>query len=535
MGRGVTELNQEPDFIVVGGGSAGAAVAARLSENPKVRVLLLEAGGDGRDLLIQLPAGLAKLMGNAQYDWRYPQGPDSSLGGRAFEWAGGKMLGGGSSINGQVHMRGTRADYDNWERLGAKGWGYDGCLPYFIRSETFTGPKSQSRGQFGPVTVQPMPDPHPLSRNFLAACAENGLPTLPDYADGAMDGAFQTVGTQRGGWRCSTEKAYLRPARRRPNLEIVTNVKVNRVVFEGRKAVGVEASIAGECRIIRARREVVISCGAMGSPALLLRSGVGPAAELRDSGVEVVFDLPEVGKNLVEHLGVSVTKFVNVSTYNSETSPVDMARHFLQFVFARKGALANPVAHALALARTRPELTEPDIQLHFLPLAYARGESSAEMEKASAVSTFANICRPYSKGEILLAPDNPSGIRIRHEFLSDSRDLQTLIGACKLMERFYQADAWRGVVTGARTPNPVPTTDAGWEEHVRTQSAPIYHPAGSCRMGSDDRSVVTPDTRVRGLQGLRVVDASIMPALISANTNAASIMIGEKGAELIAS
>jgi choline dehydrogenase len=527
------------DFIIVGGGSAGCVLASRLSERATRSVLLLEAGGEAKSFIVQLPAGTAKLMGDPQYDWIYPQDADPTIADRHFRWSGGRLLGGGSSINGQVHIRGTRGDYDNWERLGATGWNYDACLPYFIKSEAFEGPAVHERGRQGPMSVQPMRDPHPLNRNFLAACAQNGLPSLADYADGQMEGAFLTVGTQRGGWRCSTERAYLRPARRRANLRVVTGAYAKRVVLEGKRAIGVEVVVDGRTEVYGASRDIIISCGAMGSPGMLMRSGIGPAAELQAAEIQIVHDAPEVGHNLVEHLAIAVSKFVNVPTYNSEMRPIDMARHMLRFVLYKKGPLVNPAVQSMALARTQPGKVEPDVQLHFVPLAMTPVSSSVSptgylISPEPAVSITANICRPHSRGRIRLSPEDPQGLRISHQFLSDERDLRTLIDACRLMHCLFQSAAWKSVIVGDRVPKPVPADDEGWEDHIRTKSTPAYHPVGTCRMGSDDRSVVDPDGRVRGVDGLRVADASVMPAPISANTNAATIMIGEKIADLIA-
>jgi len=531
-------MTEIADYIVIGGGSAGAVLAARLSEQSSTKVHLIEAGGESKSLLTQIPVGMAFMIGNPKFDWMYAQDPDPTIGDRAFCWSGGKMLGGSSSINGQVHIRGTRDDYDNWARLGATGWDFNSCLPYFIKSENFSGPPSQWRGKFGPVSVEAMRRHHALNRPFLESCDEFGMPTLSDYADGDMEGAFLTVATQRKGWRCSTEKAYLRPARKRPNLKITTHAEVRRIIFEGRRAVAVEAIVEGRETTFHASREIIISAGALGSPGLLLRSGVGPAEQLKAHGIDVVHDAPNVGENLIEHMNVSVSKFVNVSTYNAETSRFHMIKHLMHLLLFKSGALVHPVVQALALARTAPELAHPDVQLSFCTWAKSFkddgiGAKGLPMEIEPAVQIVANICHPYSRGRVYLSPQDPGGVRISFNALSDERDLQTLIRAGKLLERIFSAEAWRGIVIGNATPDPTPTDDHAWEEFVRETTFQSYHPAGTCRMGSDNQSVVDPDARVRGVESLRVVDASIMPTLISANTNAPTIMIGEKIADRI--
>jgi len=528
----------EADFIVVGGGSAGAVIASRLSEDRATSVLLIEAGGTGRSLLTEMPAGYARIVADPGFDWVYEPVADPSQGGREWIWSAGKMLGGSSSLNGQVYIRGTRADFDEWAALGAKGWGFNDVFPYFLRSECWSGVPSQAHGSTGPLAVSPVRDPNPLCGVFLAGCAEAGIPTLEEHNDGSGFGAFMTQTNQQGGLRCSTEKAYLRPARTRRNLKILTAAEVKRVRIEGGRAVGVEIIRDGAAQFATARREIVLSAGALGSPALLMRSGIGPADYLRSRGIGPLYDRPALGRNLQEHSIGRLSKFVSVPTLNMQLGRVAMWQHTLNFFLRRKGPLSSPAIQAMALAKTRDDLDQADVQLHFSPLAYsirpeARTIVGSPMAKRPALTIAASICKPKGRGHIELGDDGRP--RVVHQLLGNDDDVDTLIGGLGLIGRIFETPAFRAIVEDEFLPDFVPVDREGWLDYLRRTACLTWHPVGTCRMGSDEEAIVDPELRVQGIGGLRIADASIMPTTTSCNTNAPTIMIGERAAEFIRS
>ncbi|WP_176489031.1 GMC family oxidoreductase [Rhizorhabdus dicambivorans] len=526
-----TPGRMKADYVIVGGGSAGLVLANRLSEDGRSTVILVEAGGEASGLITQLPAGYAKLVGHPQRDWQYAQAPDPTMNGRHLIWAGGRLLGGGSAINGQVYIRGTRSDYDHWASMGATGWGYEQVLPYFRKLENWCGEPDQIHGESGLLSMAPVRGPHPLCEPYMQACEAVGLERLPRYNDGRMEGVFQTIASQRDGWRCSTEKAYLRPARKRPNLTVVTGAEAETIRIEGRRAMGVRARRGGAMVEIDAGREVIVSAGAMGSPGLLLRSGIGDGAYLRASGRAVAHDLRGVGRNLQEHPNIRITKLVDRPTLNSDLGSLRFLKHLFQFGLNRSGILSAPVVQVMALARTREGLAEPNIQLHFVPFCIDINPQTRQVSKDWAVTFAATVCHPHSRGRIELDPQGRP--MVHHHFYDDRRDMENLIDGCELIEKICSAGPLRSVLRGDRKPAPAPQTREDWESYLRANSNGASHPVGTCRMGLDDDAVVDPRLRVRGMEALRVADASIMPRVTAANTNATTIMIGEKAADMI--
>jgi len=506
------------DHVVVGAGSAGCVLAGRLTEDPTCRVLLLEAGTADRGLAVRIPAAFPKLFRTAR-DWNYRTAPEPALGGRALYWPRGKMLGGSSSMNAQMYVRGHRADYDRWKDLGNTGWGFDGVLPFFARAE-------------GALTIGDLRDPNPTTRAFVRAAMETGIPPLEDAKGAEPEGVTVARVTQRRGRRWSAADAYLRPALRRPNLTVRAGAHVTRVLVEGRRAAGVEYRRAGERAVAHAEREVILAGGAVNSPQLLMLSGIGPGDALRALGIEVCRHLPGVGANLQDHLAIAViVRCPEPVSLVAAESLANLARYL---VF-RRGMLTSNVGEAYALVRTRPDVAAPDLELIFAPVPFM--EHGLVKPPGHGLTIGLVLLQPRSRGVVELeSPDPLAPPRIRPGYLSDpdGEDLGTLVEGLRLARRVFRAPALARYVGAELEPGSEVATDLALAAFVRQKAETLYHPVGTCRMGIDDLAVVDPELRVQGVDGLRVVDASVMPVIIRGHTHAPTVMIAEKAAALIA-
>ena len=524
----------EFDYVIVGAGSAGCVLANRLSADGKHSVLLLEAGPKDTNLWIHVPLGYGKLFKEKSVNWMYSTEPEPGLNGRQVFQPRGKVLGGSSSINGLLYVRGQHEDYDRWRQRGNTGWGYDDVLPYFKKAENQQRGADKYHGAGGPLPVSDWRHADPLSEAFVVAAAETGIPTNPDFNGARQEGAgfFQT--TTRRGRRASTAFSYLRPAKSRGNLHVETSALAQRILFEGRRARAVEYRQEGRLRTARARKEILVSSGAYNSPQLLQLSGVGPAELLKRHGIDIVLDAPGVGNDLQDHLQVRVvTRCAQTVTLNDiMNNPVRRIWAGARYAALRKGPLTIAAGTSGAFFKTSPRLASPDIQIHFLPF------STDKMgEKLHSFSGFtASVCqlRPESRGSLKIKSADPSvPPEIRINYLATETDRAAFIDGIRILRKILAAPALKSYAVEEIHPGPKVTSDEDLLAFCRQTGSTVYHPTSTCRMGNDPLAVVDQRLRVRGIEGLRVVDASVMPDLMSGNTNAPTIMIAEKGSDMI--
>lgn len=522
-----------PDLVVVGGGSAGAALTGRLCA-AGVKVVLVEAGGSDRKLRSRVPALTSALVQNPRFDWCFDVEPDPSRGGRRDVWPAGKMLGGGSAINGMMFIRGHRWDYDRWAELGAAGWDYASVLPYFRRMERNERGADAWRGGQGPQSVAESRARYDVVERWIEAAQNAGVPRSADLNGALAEGVDHVQVSQRDGLRCSSARAYLEglPAHQAPQL--LLDAQVLRVLVENGRAVGIEFQREGRRRILRSRHGVAICAGALNTPRLLMLSGIGDGAALADLGLPVVADLPGVGANLQDHVGVHIVNDVAAHTLNADARGWRGAWQVLQMMLARKGALTTAIGHAQAFVSSRPG-PAPNLQLSFSAFAFdLDGRGRLALRRNNSVSTMVGLMRPDQRGTVRLrSPDPLAPPIITYHQLGCADDVEQLIEGIELGRRILSSAPMAGLVTAELRPGPAAVEREALRDYVRAASTPMYHPCGTARMGhaADRRAVLDENLRVRGLGGLWVADASVMPTLPAGNTNATAIMIGDKGAD----
>lgn len=518
------------DYIIIGAGSAGCVMANRLSEDPAVKVLVLEAGGPDTPRDIHIPIAFGKLFQTA-CDWNLHTEPEPCVSGRSLYWPRGKMLGGSSSMNAMIYIRGNHKDYDQWLDLGNPGWGFSDVLPYFKKAQNQERGPSEYHGVGGPLNVADQRSPNPLSEVFIEAAEEAGFSRNPDFNGASQEGFGLYQVTQKGGKRCSAAVAYLHPAMSRPNLTVRPGIHVSRILFEGQRARGVSFINEGQAMEAHAEREVILSAGAIGSPHLLMLSGVGPASQLRKFDVPVICDLPGVGENLQDHPVVPVAFEC--------TQPVSLASaetlvNLFRFLLFKQGPLTSNVGEGGGFIKTSLTGATPDVQFHFGP-AYFINHGLTPIE-GHGFTSGPTLIRPRSVGRIQLRSTNPlDPPRIFANYYSDPRDLDVMVEGIKITRMIFHAKAFEKYRGKETHPGGTAQTDQELRTHVCKMSETLYHPVGTCKMGAskDPNAVVDSELRVFGVEGLRVIDASIMPIVPGGNTNAPTIMVAEKASDLI--
>ncbi|MDT0576026.1 GMC family oxidoreductase N-terminal domain-containing protein [Croceicoccus sp. F390] len=533
----------DADFVIVGGGSAGCVLANRLSADPSCRVVLIEAGGTGKGFMVSMPAGFGDTISKPGHSWHYHSAAEDAIAGRQMLLPRGRGLGGSSNINGLLYVRGQHEDYDDWERGGATGWGWDDVAPLFARSETYANANANAnasdaadpRGRRGPLRVEEDAHDDPTSRAVLDAFEQIGVPRNPDYNTGSQLGAFHYQLTVYGGRRCSAADAFLRPVMQRPNLQVITDAHCRRVLFTGRRADGVEIEQRGATRIIRVAREIIVAAGAYHSPQILMQSGIGPAGELARNGIAVLHDSAQVGANLQDHfiLTMSWRLRAGAFSYNRELGGARLVWNVLRYAATRKGPMTIPAAQTGAFVKSDPAVYRPDIQFHCLPVSGELDQGERVLSPYPGLSLAPCVLRPRSVGHVSLAGPDARTPHIVHNYLTDEDDRRLSLRAMRMARELVATPALSTMVEREAYPGAAAGTDDELLDYARRFGNTGYHPVGTCRMGSDENAVVDPQLRVRGVDGLRVIDASVMPRIVSGNTNAAAIMIGEKGADMI--
>ncbi len=524
----------EADFVIIGGGTAGCVLANRLSADPRHQVVMLEAGGEATSPWISMPAGVAKLYPHARLNWRYWTEPEPGLRGRKLYWPRGKVLGGTSSINGMTFVRGNPADYDDWAAVAGDGWSWRNVLPYFRKLEDSPIGSAELRGTGGPLRLGGVESPHPLAQAFLAAAVRAGIPANDDYNGPSQDGIGFTQVMMRNGVRVSAATAYLDPVRGRSNLRVLTRRLVRRIVFEQGRACAVEFERDSTVERVQVRKEVLLCGGTIASPHLLLLSGIGAGEALAAQGVPVVADRPAVGRHLQEHVRAQVIFRTRVPSFNRRARGWRLVREAAHYALARRGLLAVTASQVNGFVRSTPQLDRPDLQLVFRPSSGDYREGRYVVHAHDGVMAMAGLLHPRSQGSIALRSASPHAapaIVVGH--LTDPADALPLVHGIRLLRRIFATAPLADQVECELQPGAALADDAALRAYVHDTADSLYHAVGTCAMGTADDAVTTPELRVRGVDALRVVDASVAPALPSGNTTAAVLMIAERAADLI--